>query len=108
MEEAEEVGVEAAEEIEVAEVVLPKKEIKFSDEKRSKLEIPNEEKFELDSRNHPIHVESAKLKSICSILNIDSQTFALKGQFSTVMHSGCGGLMEGVEGMPPTPLICPK
>ena len=27
-----------------------------------------------------IHVESVRLRSICSILNIDSETFAIKGQ----------------------------
>ncbi len=80
VEEAEEVGVEAAEEVEIGEVVSIKKEIKLTEEKRIKLEANINDKFELDPRIHPTHVESAKLKSICSILNIDCQTFAIKGQ----------------------------
>ncbi len=105
VEEAEEVGVDVAEELVELEPVPPiRKEIRFLDEAhlerkrsvdKSSLSVEDnvdkngvEEKNDTEpesskrrlSTKTSVHVESARLRSICSILNIDAETFAIKGK----------------------------
>ena len=96
VEEAEEVGVDVAQEI--AEAVPVTKENRASLEKRPSLTDPKCSRKdsvsenlkpvpELEPRTEPgadvrnaFRVEGAKFKNLCSILNIDSEAFGLNGK----------------------------
>jgi hypothetical protein len=90
VEEAEEVGVEAAEEL--AEAVSTDKRDRPAPEKRSSLSslrcqprISDQPvSVQADRADQPVsgpsvHVEGAKFKNLCNLLNIDDKTFGIHG-----------------------------